>query len=246
MRTSAAGQDEVSRRLRGLNDPNVDAGRVSATAHAAAPGLVDVCITALVDDERCAATDDAVGQAATRTRDLLGDAVYGTGERTLEEAVHELLARRSATVAVAESMTGGLLGDRLTSAPGASSTFLGGVIAYATGAKAAVLGVPRALLSERGAVDRDVAFAMAAGVRERFGAVYGVGLTGVAGPGSAEGKPAGTLHVALAGPNGARAAVSPLLPGDRAANRPHAAVHAMDLLRRHLLGLEPFTGFDGQ
>ena len=104
-----------------------------------------------------------------------------------------LLTQRQQTVAVAESLTGGLLGAAITGVPGASVVFRGGVIAYATDLKAALLGVPAALLAERGAVDPDVAGAMAAGVA----------TTGVAGPDSAEGKPPGTVHIAVCADGGA-------------------------------------------
>ena len=108
-----------------------------------------------------------------------------------------LLTRRRQTVAVAESLTGGLLGAAITTVPGASTVFRGGVIAYATDVKAALLGVSAALLAERGAVDPDVAGAMAAGVRERLGAAIGAATTGVAGPDAADGKPPGTVHIAV-------------------------------------------------
>ena len=114
-----------------------------------------------------------------------------------------LLTQRQQTVAVAESLTGGLLGAAITTVPGASVVFRGGVIAYATDLKAALLGVPAALLAERGAVDPDVAGAMAAGVAQRLGATAGVATTGVAGPDPADGKPPGTVHIAVCAGGGA-------------------------------------------
>ena len=114
-----------------------------------------------------------------------------------------LLTQRRQTVAVAESLTGGALGAAITTVPGASAVFRGGVIAYATDLKAALLGVSAALLAERGAVDPDVAGAMAAGVRERLGAAVGVATTGVAGPDAADGKPPGTVHIAVSAGGGA-------------------------------------------
>jgi nicotinamide-nucleotide amidase len=108
-----------------------------------------------------------------------------------------LLGQRQQTVAVAESLTGGLLGAAITTVPGASVVFRGGVIAYATDLKAHLLGVPTALLAARGAVDPDVAGAMAEGVRDRLGAAIGVATTGVAGPDPADGKPPGTVHIAV-------------------------------------------------
>jgi nicotinamide-nucleotide amidase len=125
---------------------------------------------------------------------LSGVGLAGAG---LAAQIVGLLTRRRQTVAVAESLTGGLLGAAITTVPGASSVFRGGVIAYATDVKAALLGVSAALLAERGAVDPDVAGAMAAGVRERLGAAIGAATTGVAGPDAADGKPPGTVHIAV-------------------------------------------------
>ncbi len=107
-----------------------------------------------------------------------------------------LLTARQQSIAVAESLTGGLLAGALTDVPGASAVFRGGVVAYATELKAILLGVDRALLAAQGAVSAEVAAAMAAGVRDRLGATVGAATTGVAGPDPAEGKPAGTVYIA--------------------------------------------------
>ena len=115
----------------------------------------------------------------------------------LAARIIELLTQRRQTVAVAESLTGGLLGAAITNVPGASVVFRGGVIAYATDLKAALLGVPKALLADRGAVAPEVAGAMAAGIRDRLGAAIGVATTGVAGPDPQDGKPPGTVHIAV-------------------------------------------------
>jgi nicotinamide-nucleotide amidase len=113
-----------------------------------------------------------------------------------------LLTARGQTVAVAESLTGGLVAAALTSVPGASVVVRGGIVAYATDVKAALLGVPAGLLARNGPVDPGVAAAMAAGVRARLGASYGLSTTGVAGPGPADGKPQGTVFIAIDGPAG--------------------------------------------
>jgi nicotinamide-nucleotide amidase len=125
------------------------------------------------------------------------------GGAELAARIVGLLTRRRQTVAVAESLTGGLLGAAITTVPGASVVFRGGVIAYATDLKAALLGVPAELLAERGAVDPDVAGAMAAGVARRLGATAGMATTGVAGPDPADGKPPGTVHIAVCAGGGA-------------------------------------------
>jgi nicotinamide-nucleotide amidase len=144
------------------------------------------------------------------------------------EAV-ELLTAMGKTVAVAESLTGGLVAAALTSVPGASVVVRGGVIAYATELKTALLGVPADLLARRGAVDPDVAAAMAGGVRERLGATYGVATTGVAGPGPAEGKPQGTVFVAVDGPVG-HAGARLQLAGDRQQVREESVLSVLSLL----------------
>jgi PncC family amidohydrolase len=119
----------------------------------------------------------------------------------VEERLGQRLAAASATVAVAESCTGGLIAHRLTNVPGSSVYFMGGVVAYADAAKSALLGVPAAIIEEHGAVSESVARRMAEGVRGRFNAVFGVGTTGIAGPGGGTmDKPVGLVYIALAGP----------------------------------------------
>ncbi len=127
----------------------------------------------------------------------------GADTGLLAQQIVEQLTARGQTVAVAESLTGGLVAAALTSVPGASVVVRGAVVAYATDLKATLLGVPADLLSRDGPVDPAVAAAMAAGVRERLGASYGVSTTGVAGPGPADGRPQGTVFIAVDGPSGA-------------------------------------------
>jgi len=119
--------------------------------------------------------------------------------------VHALLRARGETVAVAESLTGGLLSDALVEPPGASLTFRGGFIVYATELKTTLAGVPADLLDERGPVDGDVARLLAKGARDRCEADWGLATTGVAGPEPQAGQPPGTVWIGLAGPDGARA-----------------------------------------
>jgi nicotinamide-nucleotide amidase len=127
------------------------------------------------------------------------------GEERLATRVHRLLRARGQTVAVAESLTGGLLAAALVEAPGASETFRGGLVVYATDLKASLAGVSEALLAERGPVDGNVAEQLAKGARGRCGADWGLATTGVAGPEPQSGKPAGTVWVGLAGVDGTRA-----------------------------------------
>lgn len=152
---------------------------------------------------------------------------------TLARQLHSALRAAGSTVAVAESLTGGLLAAELVDAPGASSTFRGSVTAYATDLKASVLGVDAGLLAAEGAVHPQVALEMAEGVRRLMGAVYGVATTGVAGPDPQDGKPVGTVHIAVVGPQGSTVS-SPLLSGERATIRRKAVTAALELLRDQL------------
>jgi nicotinamide-nucleotide amidase len=119
------------------------------------------------------------------------------GGRALAQEVIDLLTARGGTIAVAESLTGGMLAAALTAIPGASAAFRGGVVAYATDLKAALLGVPGALLDRHGAVHPDVARAMAEGVARRLGTTVGASTTGVAGPDPQDGQPVGTVYIAV-------------------------------------------------
>jgi nicotinamide-nucleotide amidase len=145
------------------------------------------------------------------------------------DALHARLRSAGATVAVAESLTGGLLCAALTEPAGASASVRGGLVVYATDLKALLAGVPSSLLAERGAVDPDVALALARGARERLGATFGVGVTGVAGPSEQDGRAVGTMFVAVAGPHGERV-VEHHEDGDRAAVRAAAVARSLELL----------------
>lgn len=137
------------------------------------------------------------------------------------------------TVAVAESLTGGLVAAALTDPAGASLVVRGGVVAYATDLKAGVLGVDEVLLARAGSVDVEVAEQMASGVRSLMGATYGLSTTGVAGPDPVDGKPVGTVYVAVVGPGSSR--VSALaLSGDRAGIRAQSVLAVLRLLAEEL------------
>ncbi|HUZ23022.1 MAG TPA: CinA family protein [Streptosporangiaceae bacterium] len=140
-----------------------------------------------------------------------------------------LLIGRGETIASAESLTGGMLAAALTSVPGASAAFRGGIVAYATDLKAAVLGVPDDLLERHGAVHPAVAEAMAEGARARLGTSVGISTTGIAGPDPAEGKPVGMVFIAVAGPGGT-VSRELALTGDRRAIRAATVESALDLL----------------
>lgn len=141
------------------------------------------------------------------------------------------LIRRQETVATCESLTAGLLCAELTTVPGSSAVVRGGLVTYATDLKTSLAGVPAELIAQHGVVSRVVAEEMAAGAARACHATWGVGLTGVAGPDGLDGKPAGTVCLAVAGPD-SRVSVELSLPGDRAAVRAGTVVAALELLTR--------------
>ena len=145
--------------------------------------------------------------------------------------LHADLYELGATVAIAESLTGGLLCAELTRTPGASNTVRGGIVVYATDLKSTLAGVPAELIAARGPVDRDVALALSHGVRTRLGATYGLGVTGVAGPEPQGAQPVGTVFLALVGPDSETVAERSF-HGDRTAIRALAVAEAVDLLSR--------------
>ncbi|HEU0132094.1 MAG TPA: competence/damage-inducible protein A [Mycobacteriales bacterium] len=200
-------------------------------AFLASQGQTRVRLTAKAATYDAAVAMIAPEEAAARA--ALGTAVYGADDDTLEGVVASLLRERSATVATAESLTGGLLGAELSRAPGSSDVFLGGVVTYATELKQSLLGVPDEVIEEHGVISDACAAAMATGVRDRLGATYGVSLTGVAGPTEQEGRPVGTVHVGIAGPAGVVTRAL-RMPGDRPMVRTFAVVAAENLLRLHL------------
>jgi nicotinamide-nucleotide amidase len=165
----------------------------------------------------------------------LGDRIFSEDGRGLEQVVADLLAINQATIAAAESCTGGLLAQRLTSIAGSSSYFLGGVVCYSNELKTAWADVPAEMILARGAVSTEVAIALAEGIRRRVDATFGVGITGVAGPGGgSEEKPVGTVHVALAHASGTKER-GVRFPGDREMIRWQASQLALDMVRVHFL-----------
>ena len=186
---------------------------------------------------RCATNEEAdalLHEVAAQIEPLLGDKLYSKDGCGMDECVIRSLRQRGETVCVAESATGGLVAQRLTSVPGSSAAFLGGFLTYSDSAKAALLGVSEAVLRNYGAVSEPVAHSMAIGARERFGADYALSVTGYAGPeGGTDENPVGTIFVGLA----AKDAVEVKrfrFGGDRARNRSFAAHAALDMLRRRL------------
>lgn len=201
-----------------------------ALAYLAGSGMVRVRFTG---------TDPRVlADLADRVAAALGDAVWGRDDDRLDVVVHRLLAERGATVAVAESLTGGLVGAALSAMPGSSATFRGSAVVYATDLKESLAGVAAQTILDAGVISSEVARQLAEGARSRLGATYGIGVTGVAGPTEQDGQAVGTVHVAVIGPDGLSARRA-RLPGDRDRVRALSVNAALDLLRRSLAGVAP-------
>ncbi|MFY9660242.1 MAG: competence/damage-inducible protein A [Terriglobales bacterium] len=176
-----------------------------------------------------------VEELSEKIEDELADSIFSRKGETIEQIVSYLLQMRSMTLAVAESCTGGLLAERITSIGGSSRYFLGGAVVYSNELKTQFANVPKALIDQHGAVSREVASAMAEGIRKRCVSSYGVGITGVAGPGGgSEQKPVGLVYIALAGEEGTQV-VERNFPGDRKRIRQFATQQALEMIRRALL-----------
>ncbi|HLE40776.1 MAG TPA: competence/damage-inducible protein A [Nitrospirota bacterium] len=171
-----------------------------------------------------------------RIREKLGDAIYGVDGQDMEEVVGALLKQRRLKLSVAESCTGGLIGARITNIPGSSEYFERGVVTYSNAAKTELLGVPAALMDRRGAVSREVAEAMAQGIRQAARTDLGLSVTGIAGPdGGTKEKPVGLVYISLSSAHGVKTEEHKFL-GNREQIRTKAAQMALDTVRRHLIG----------
>lgn len=243
-RSGGAGRETVTLKLASLPESVVEEriapayeefGRESITI-LASPGDIRLCATAAGSEPERRRRLEVM---SARLAELAGTAVYAFREEdTLEKVVGELLRKAAATLALAESCTGGLVSERLTRVPGSSDYFLGGAVTYTNELKTRLVGVPPEMIADHGAVSEPVARAMAEGVRRALGSDYGIGITGVAGPdGGSEAKPVGTVHLALAAPEGETDHRKVRFPGDRERIRWHASQLALEMLRRRLLGI---------
>jgi nicotinamide-nucleotide amidase len=233
VRAAIVGESWVAGRLAGLEAQLAD-DPGAAVAYLASPGEVLVRLT--VTRETAGAAEAGLAGYTQLAWEALGDVVAGDEGATVPATLVRLLVQRSATVAVAESLTAGAVAATLADAPGASEVLRGAVVAYAADVKRDVLGVPADVIARHGVVSAECARAMAGGVRRVLGSDWGVATTGVAGPTEHDGQPVGTVVVAVTGPDEAR--VRELrLPGDRASIRQLTVAHALDVLRRAVLGL---------
>ena len=197
------------------------------------PGVEGVDLRLTVRDLSPSDADALLEAAILKLREAAGRYVYGEGDADLAEIVIDIARRSGVSIAVAESCTGGMVGERFTAIPGSSDVFLGGVIAYDNSVKRSLLGVSDHDLSELGAVSEEVAVQMARGIRERLEAGIGIGITGVAGPGGGTAaKPVGMVWVALAGIGETARCLR--LFGTRQEVRQRAAQAALDMVRRAL------------
>ena len=194
----------------------------------------DIQLTLLCSKRDPAAAQARVDELAGRLEEALEDWLYSSDGESLEQIVLYYLGLRQATLAVAESCTGGMVAARITSVAGASRSFLGGAIVYSDTLKHAFAGVSPELIAQHGAVSAEVAKALATGIRLRTGATLGLGVTGIAGPtGATEEKPVGLVHIALSSAEKVES-IEKTFRGDRNRVREWTTQQALDLLRRRL------------
>jgi nicotinamide-nucleotide amidase len=193
----------------------------------------------LAEADTQAAADRALVEAEKDCEGVLKEFLFGKDQDSFAGVVGALLRGQKATLAVAESLTGGKIAELLTEEPGASDYFVGSAVTYHESLKQRWAGVPAEQLARFGAVSKEVALSMAEGVRAQAATTYGLSVTGFAGPtGGTASDPVGTVYYALAGPSGSKSRRT-LLPGDRDRVRTFAAYQALDLLRHHLMALGP-------
>jgi len=226
LRTVGISESELDSRIADLFRTSVNPS-IAVLAHI---NSVDVKLTAKATTREAAHA--MIDQLEPEIRRHLGDHIFSSDGASLEEVVGRQLRARGWTLAAAESCTGGLVSELMTSIPGSSDYYLGGVVSYADAVKMEVLGVPAQVLAEHGAVSEQTARSMATGVRSRMRATFGISVTGVAGPsGGSQDKPVGLVYVALANHNDVE--VKRLrIPGDREAVRQRAAIAALAMVWR--------------
>ncbi|MBD3403957.1 competence/damage-inducible protein A [candidate division GN15 bacterium] len=202
------------------------------------PGYRGVDLRVIAGGESKEETETKVRNLMRYLESVAGKYIYGYDDDTLEAILGQLLKDNDRTLAVAESCTGGLLGAVLTSVPGSSAYFLGGIQAYTNNVKMSELNVPLEVIEQHGAVSEECAIAMAAGCRERFESDFAIAITGIAGPdGGTEEKPVGTVWVGIASAHNKRARLFKL-GGQRSVIRERSVYAAMELLRREILDIQ--------
>jgi nicotinamide-nucleotide amidase len=198
----------------------------------------DIQLTLLCAKSNLAAAQQRVDELASAMEEALEDWLYSSGAESadsLEQIVLYYLGLRQSTLAIAESCTGGMISQRITSVPGASRSFAGGAIVYSDQLKIVLANVPPDLIQKHGAVSVEVAQALAEGIRLRTGATLGLGVTGIAGPtGATDTKPTGLVYIAL-GDGNKMECIEKIFRGDRQRVREFATQQALDLIRKRLM-----------
>jgi nicotinamide-nucleotide amidase len=229
LRVTGLGESHVEERIHPIYTRYGDVN----TTILATPGEIQIHLRMWTEDTLHA--ESTLKEMVSSFELALGDRIFAHSATPLEQVIAEILTTNRATIAAAESCTGGLLAERLTRVPGSSNYFLGGVVCYSNELKTAWAGVPAEVIAAKGAVSSEVAVALAHGIRRNVGTTLGVGITGVAGPGGgSEEKPVGTVHIALSSAEGVKERLANL-PGDRDAIRFYASQIALDMVRIHFL-----------
>jgi len=228
LRTTGIGESVVQEKIGDPLQRWVEAGL--DLGYCARPGQVDVRLAARGGD-----AERQVGEAEAIVRGLIGPYIYGVEDEDLETVIVRLLTERKATLALAESCTGGCIANRVTNVPGASAVLLAGLVTYSNAAKQKFLGVHAETLDRHGAVSKPVAREMAEGARNQIQADYALSVTGIAGPsGGTPEKPVGTVYIGLADPSGT-IAERQFNPYDRETFKQVTTQQALELLRRTIL-----------
>lgn len=227
LKISGMTESAVEERLK----PFYDAHRDEPLTILASPSGIELHL------QSSGAERDANAHLAERERELvtlLGDRIFGYDDDTIEGVVGQLLLARGATLAIAESCTGGLVSSRITDVAGSSAYFVGGAVCYTGALKIELAGVDPELIRAHGQVSEEVAVAMARGIRDHFGATYGIGVTGIAGPGGGTNeKPVGTVHIAVADAE-SHEHRKLFWPAQRTIVKWFSSQSAIDLLRRFI------------
>jgi nicotinamide-nucleotide amidase len=229
-------------RVWGLGESAVEE-RLGSVIHSNNPTLatyaksdaIDVRITAKAETREQAELQ--VAEMETQTRLILGHYIFGVDRDTLQSVIGKQLSSRNQWLAIMDSITGGLLSSTITDNPNSAQHFKGAIVSYNPDLNVQ-MGVPREIIEQYGVISEETARAMAHVVRERLGADYGLGVTGVAGPEKQEDKPAGTVHIAIEGPEGVVTGMGPGWRASRDDNKRFAVLAALNLLRLHLEGIK--------
>lgn len=231
--TTGLGESHLAQRIEAWEDSLAEE-RIKL-AYLPSPGTVKLRLSTYADSNASAA-HERVDRKARELQALIPELIFGEGEERLSQVLGRLLKERGQTLSLAESCTGGYVSHLITSVPGSSAYFTGGVISYANAVKMEELGIPSDMLELNGAVSRPVVEKMATGVRAALRTDWSVALTGIAGPdGGTPEKPVGTVWMAVAGPDGVQSVLG-RFPGRRSTIIEGSALAALNLLRKRLLG----------